>query len=102
MLFLALKDVQMVKITPHQIPTTPLKNYPATEFHIPHTHTRTHTHTHTHYGDSPDPLTLFGKLCQTWHDHPFRQRNKATKRAVRVEFCREGGLDKIGKKTSRQ
>ena len=53
-------------------------------------------------GISLYPLTLFGKPCQMWNDHLFRQRNKATKRAMWVDFDREGGLEKIRKKASRQ
>ena len=52
-------------------------------------------------GISPYCLTLFGKACQIWHDHPFSQPNRATKRAVRVEFGGEEQLDKIGKKKKR-
>ena len=37
------------------------------------------------------PLNTDGRPCQMWSDHPFNQRNKATKRAVRVEIGRGGG-----------
>ena len=36
-------------------------------------------------------LGSIGKPCQMCRDHPFSQRNKVTKRAVRVEIGRGGG-----------
>lgn len=37
-----------------------------------------------------------------WHDHPFSQRKKATKRALKVEVGCKWGLNKIWKKGGRQ
>ena len=45
MLFLVLKKVQMIKITPPQVHATTIKKFPQQNFPFPH------------------PLTLFGKPC---------------------------------------
>ena len=72
MLFLALKKVQIVKITPGQIPTDPIENFPTAKFPIPLL---------------PPALNAIIKPCQMSCDHSLSQKkNKATKRAVRVEI----------------
>ena len=60
-LFLALKKVQIVKITHPQVRITPLKNSPPVKFQIP-----------------PHPLLLFRKLCPNflkfWKTSPHQSR----------------------------
>ena len=74
MLFLALKKIQIVKITLHQVPThlipkiIPQQIFPFFSL----------------------PLQLFGKPCHMWSHHPFTENNKAAKRAVRVEIGGKG------------
>ena len=44
------------------------------------------------FPNPPPPLNTDGRPCQMWSNHPFNQKNKATKRAVRVEIGRGGGV----------
>ena len=46
-------------------------------------------------------MSLNNLTHQMWRDHPFSERNKATKRAVGAEVGSEG-VDKICKKGGRQ
>ena len=86
MLFLALKNVQIVKITPLQIPTQPIKNSPTAKFPIS-----------SHLGASSLPLNAIWNTLSNVARSPIQPKKQGNKRAVKVEICRGrgGGLVKI-------